>query len=378
MDKEVLWKLDEHTKGKHKVLKRYLQAWLPIVSSKSDEILIVDGFSGPGEYALSEDGSPVIMLKTFIEHNSGKEIQSNVSFAFVEKDKARFEHLKKLLSKDFSDVPSNCNYSTYNGSFDHSISREVLAEYDKVKSRKSCFIMIDPFGVSDTPIQLVGDLLKRTKAEIFISVMYEHINRFLKTKQFNSHLTDLFGTPEWIDAFEIKRYEERKAFLLNLYKSQLKKHGASDVIHFELYRKNKLVYTIFFATTHWKGADKMKSAIWSAIPDGTFKFVGRKDGLALDSFSKDYSTLISQLINDFDGQVLSTREILKYIGSDKTLFSTDGAKANVLKALEKSGNLVPIHDYRKRKFSYPPDFRFKIICLQQDENDSLTRNISLF
>ena len=46
----TLWKLDEHTIGKHMVLKAYMQAWLPVMGLTNEKILVVDGFAGPGEY----------------------------------------------------------------------------------------------------------------------------------------------------------------------------------------------------------------------------------------------------------------------------------------------------------------------------------------
>jgi hypothetical protein len=51
--KTVTWTLDEHTLGKHLVLRAYLDAWLPIMSRRNGRILFIDGFAGP-EYAKGE------------------------------------------------------------------------------------------------------------------------------------------------------------------------------------------------------------------------------------------------------------------------------------------------------------------------------------
>ena len=64
--------------------------------------------------------------------------------------------------------------------------------------------MIDPFGVSDTPMSLIITLLSDQKTEIYISLMYEHISRFKGTKEFEQHLTSLFGITVWKKAIDIK------------------------------------------------------------------------------------------------------------------------------------------------------------------------------
>ncbi len=62
--RDVLWALEPHTAAKHAILRRYLQAWFPIMASANARFLYIDGFAGPGEYSGGEDGSPVIALKT--------------------------------------------------------------------------------------------------------------------------------------------------------------------------------------------------------------------------------------------------------------------------------------------------------------------------
>jgi three-Cys-motif partner protein len=61
--RQTIWPLEPHTRAKHEILKRYLQAWMVILSQgRFPEILYIDGFAGPGEYAGGEAGSPIIAL----------------------------------------------------------------------------------------------------------------------------------------------------------------------------------------------------------------------------------------------------------------------------------------------------------------------------
>lgn len=71
----TVWDASPHTIAKHAILREYLAAWFPILSRQSakvqsthpantkNEILFIDAFAGPGEYANGEPGSPIIALK---------------------------------------------------------------------------------------------------------------------------------------------------------------------------------------------------------------------------------------------------------------------------------------------------------------------------
>ena len=44
----TLWAAEEHTVAKHRILRRYLEAWIPIMASRSGRLILIDGFAGPG------------------------------------------------------------------------------------------------------------------------------------------------------------------------------------------------------------------------------------------------------------------------------------------------------------------------------------------
>ncbi len=65
----VRWKIEDHTRAKHRVLRSYLDAWIPIMGYQSKKayqsdgmpprLLLVNGFAGPGTYEGGEPGSPL-------------------------------------------------------------------------------------------------------------------------------------------------------------------------------------------------------------------------------------------------------------------------------------------------------------------------------
>jgi three-Cys-motif partner protein len=65
----TIWPLDPHGRVKHLILKRHLDAWLPIMTRSFPRLVYVDGFAGPGIYEGGEPGSPIIALRAAI-HNA--------------------------------------------------------------------------------------------------------------------------------------------------------------------------------------------------------------------------------------------------------------------------------------------------------------------
>ena len=96
--KTTIWDIEPHTMAKHEILRRYMQAWMPILGrSGFEKIVYIDGFAGPGRYSNGENGSPIIALKTALEHKTP--ITSEVWFLFVEQDKDRAGMLKEILGE---------------------------------------------------------------------------------------------------------------------------------------------------------------------------------------------------------------------------------------------------------------------------------------
>ena len=66
----TIWSIDPHTEAKHDILRKYLDAWLPIITRWNGRVLYIDGFAGPGEYIGGRDGSPIIAIKSICEHKA--------------------------------------------------------------------------------------------------------------------------------------------------------------------------------------------------------------------------------------------------------------------------------------------------------------------
>lgn len=58
---ETLWDAKPHTIAKISILEDYLLAWFQILgrTKRGQDLLYIDGFSGPGEYGNNSKGSPI-------------------------------------------------------------------------------------------------------------------------------------------------------------------------------------------------------------------------------------------------------------------------------------------------------------------------------
>lgn len=349
------WPLEPHTQGKHLVLEHYMGAWLPIMTRWNGRVLFIDAFAGPGEYSDGEPGSPVIALRSLIGHRAKGQMRSEINYLFIENDSGRCERLAQVLDGLNGQLPPNCNYEVINSTFDDTLT-DVLDDIDEQKARLApAFVMVDPFGVSGTPMSVIGRILENPKSEVYISFMYREMNRFKEHPNFEKHLDQLFGCSGWRRGIDIPDGNERKDFFYDLYSDQLKRSGAQYVVRFELYEGERLVYAIFFGTKNLEGCDKMKQAIWKVAPFGSFKFRGSQLGqLTLGESVVDFSLLERDLQDQFRGKGWQKIEDIEdFVKSDATEFHSGHLKVKTLKPMEADGKIEAREGTRKRSGTYP-------------------------
>ena len=269
-------------------------------------------------------------------------MKNKVHFLFIEKCKARHEHLDLILDNLAKEVPDIYSYQTINSSFDATLTEALDYIEEQNAKLAPAFVMIDPFGVSGTPMDVIGRILDNPKSEVYVSFMYGWINRFRAQPNFEKSLDELFGCPDWRRGIDIADREERKNFFYRLYEDQLRKNGATQVVKFELYKGNKLVYAIFFGTKNFEGIDKMKQAIWKVAPFGDFKFRGGEYGqLIFGGDIVDCTPLESELQQQFQAKGWQrVEDITAFVKSDATLFHSGHLKMKTLRPMEKSGLIV--------------------------------------
>ena len=335
---DAIWEKEEQTEGKLQVLEKYLNGWLPKLARFNGRVLYVDGFAGPGSYMDGSPGSPIVALKCIKGHTASWLKGIDVQCLFIESDRKRSQHLESEIRS--TDVPDNVTCTVVHGEFSKQM-RDVLDRIDEQKHRLApAFVLIDPFGVKGNPMELIERILGNPKCECMISFMYEPIRRFKSQPEFKDHLDDLFGSDEWTASIGMEAAES-KQFLHGLFKERLKVHGAKYVLPFELWRGERHIYTLYYATQNLKGCDLMKSVMWKCAPAGDYRWRGRQ-GMQPQLFDTDIKPLAKQLREEFSGRWVTIEEVEKYVMSDATLFHKGQLRNRTLKPLEKKG-LLTVH-----------------------------------
>lgn len=362
--KTTLWDLEGHTRGKHLVLHHYLQAWFPILGSGawSRGLLFVDGFAGPGMYRGGEEGSPLIALKAYVAAPPAAR-RTSAQFIFIEQDLPRAEFLRGLVAEMKPSLPEECSVEVVCGKFDESMT-EVTEELRRGGTRP-CFVMVDPFGVSDTPMAVLRDVLRNPSAEVYVSFMASYLERFSGTPEFEAALDDLFGCSDWREGVELLG-DSRRTFFFDLYESQLRKAGAHNVLRMDLYQGPHLVYALFFATKNIKGSDVMKKAMWKVDPLGGYSFRGTKAPggrqLQLGLGEPDGGPMRRLLLEEFAGKGWVTlTSVLDFVASDRTDYHTSHLRKLALAPLEEEGHLEVSVRGKRHGRCYPPSCNLKFI-----------------
>jgi three-Cys-motif partner protein len=307
------WEIESHTKAKHTILRRYLQAWLPMVTSWNRRVVYIDGFAGPGIYSGGEEGSPIIALKEAIKHPA--KIEAEIVFIFIEADEDRFESLKQQTAS--LSAPANFKIYCFPGKFDDRLTQVLNLLAEQKKRLAPTFAFVDPFGFSHTPFSLIQRLMQNTNCEVLITFMYEATNRFLSHRDQPENYDVLMGCTDWRNGISLRQPGERKKFIHDLYLNQLNTTGGIKYVRsFEMLdRGNRTEYFLFFGTNHYQGLKKMKEAMWKADETGSYQFSDNTDMTQELLFQNEpaIGDLQGKIVNKFSGRQVTVDEVERYV-----------------------------------------------------------------
>jgi three-Cys-motif partner protein len=345
----TVWNLEPHTAKKHEILRRYFEAWLPIMGSWNERVVYIDGFAGPGQYSLGEDGSPVVVLKSARDHTYP--IRSELVCIFVEDNLERYANLRKLLDDISPTLPSRIKWEAVHGRFDEHLTATLNVIEAQKKSLAPAFVFIDPFGFSHTPFKIVSKILGNSRSEVLVNFMYEEVNRFLSLEEHAQNFDNLFGTPEWRRVRNLSSSTQRRKAIHDIYLKQLKT-CATFVHSFEMLNQgNSTDYFLFFATNNVKGLEKMKEAMWKVDDTGSFQFSDHADArglMSLFSAHPNLSPLREAIVKKFTGQQVKIEDLRDWVITE-TEFLPKHLKIPTLAPMEHAGELSVVNPAPKRR-----------------------------
>lgn len=334
---------DLHTLVKHDLLKKYLNAWFPILTSPGGypRVIFIDGFAGSGIYQDGKKGSPIIAIETALrksDKNTTNPINKQVDFIFIEQDKERFGTLEEQISK--LERPKNFSYTLKCGDFNEELPK-ILKFYKALPlGFSAAFVFIDPFGYK-VPIRHIKEIMENKSCEVLITFMYDEINRFLKVETSDNCRDELFGSHEWATA-ENETPRQRIQILHDLYQRQLKEiAGIKYVRSFQMINSNNATdYFLFFGTNSQKGLREMKRAMWDSDKTGSFRFRDNTNPLQTVLFDEpNFEDLKTILKNEFTGRQVSITEIERFVLEETPFRDNKHLREPVLSPMERTGEI---------------------------------------
>jgi len=335
--KPTVWKAEDHTLAKHRILRDYLHAWLPILGSHNPVVRVVDGFAGPGEYEDGEPGSPLIMLDAYLDHVHRAIIRAKVEFAFIESRADRIGHLRRVVAKRLAGVEPKPNVRLVEGSFDANIESILRADGS---SRPPTFVFIDPFGWTASAMSMTSAIVGLERYEALIYVPLPYIARFVADPAVAESLSRLFGDDSWKAAALEEGLPERVRLLHDAFEAALRQH-CRYVRAFEIQPASNRGYTLFFSTNHAKGLEKMKEVMWKLDPDDGSKYGDSTDYDQLTFFGAgpDYLELERLLTERYGRGEFSIEEAEDYVIKD-TPYAASHLRRSTLAVAEREGRLA--------------------------------------
>lgn len=354
---KIPWVIDPHTEAKHEILRRYLQAWMPILASANGRIIYFDGFAGPGEYLDKKGnkvyGSPIIAIKSFLEHPLKDKIKE-VRFIFVEKTLQVFEYLKNLLAPyEKQDV----KFEIINDEFNTVINEGLDKLEKKGATLAPTFCFIDPFGIKGIPLSTIKRIMDNRSCEVLINFMYDELNRFIMEPWNEKNVTALFGSEAWKPVEKIKEPKDRFNFLTGVYSKNLKETcGIKYIRTFVMKDKsNRFDYVLFFCTNNESGLKVMKEAMWKVDETGHFEFCDatyNPSQMLLFEKQPNYKELKRMILSRYKGCTVNISELINFVWLE-TPFLEKHLRKPILDPLDTNGEITVYCPKKRRKCTYP-------------------------
>ena len=355
--------MDPHTVGKHDLLREYLPLWLRILGHRYGDLVLYDGFAGPGEYEDGKKGSPIIMLRAaegYVRQKPG----ARVHCTFVESDETRFDHLVGVVNN--YTWSEGVKFTPVLGRFADKVTstlQSIAQRQDEIGPVPS-FFMIDPFGIKGVPFSAFRGLLALEKSECLFTFMWDAILRHSEHPTFEEYMLELFGDLEWRGLSS----DELKEYVYSRFKQRLRDAGAKYVLVFDLWEAGRHIYSLFFATNGIKGCDIMKQAIWRVDPTGSYSFRGSKPGQGRLEMTFDHKRLGDDLRAEFGFDWVSVEQAEGFVQGDRTQFHSAHLRNETLRPLERDGVIEVERPNGVARFPAGKGIRFRFLEVPKPPN----------
>jgi three-Cys-motif partner protein len=319
-------------------------------------VVVVDAFAGPGRYLGGEDGSPLILLKAFLEHASRERMRAEVVYVFIEERQDRADYLSAEVAKLAR--PANVTVQIHRGKYQE-LFGPILSRLQQPGRRPvPTLAFVDPFGYSDAPMDLTGQFLQFHHCEVLIYMPLTAVAQHLSRAGQEVALNSLFGTDRWTEAIAL-RGNERLMFLHDLFRDQLRASGSTYVRSFEIRYGGANGYHLFFGTRNLLGLERMKEAMWKvdALTGQRYGDSTESGQLVLFQVEVDTAPLLAALKAQFGRTEFSIEEAERHTLIE-TAYAVSHLRRRTLAPAERRGELEAT-TRRQSACTYPDGTRLR-------------------
>jgi three-Cys-motif partner protein len=275
----------------------------------------VEGFAGSGIYEGGEPGSPVIALRTFLKQRRLLEAGKVVNTLFIEEDQRRFDVLKEQLTKTLNTappVPSTLRPPRLECADHADVLLSKLEEMGAM--RQPVFAFLDSFGGPDVPLDVARAIASAPASEVLVTFGTSFLIRFGEKGGREADGDRVFGSTEWRQVFNLPPHE-KKSFLVSTYRKSLQAAGFTFVTSFEMRDEGNHDLHLVHGTSHPRGLEKMKNAMWEVDTVRGVQFRDPRDpdqGLLEFSIEPDLGPLRRTIIALLTERPHTIEEIKRY------------------------------------------------------------------
>jgi three-Cys-motif partner protein len=274
--KGVTWPRDPHTAAKHALLRRYLQAWAPILLSRNQALTYAEGFAGPGIYEDGEPGSPVVAYQALAAALRGS--RNRATMVLVEEDARRANELRARVAaaaRTAGSAGSRLDVRISQGA----CHPDLLTNLTTAGALgRPMFALLDGFGGPEVPFSLLQRIAaSHRSSKVMVTFQPAFLVRFAGRDERHRAAGDaFFGGTSWHGVFQ-QPPSAKAAYLRDRYRESLKRAGFQHTLVFEMIDESGHLLYLIFGTRHPKGVEKMKEAMWVVDATSGVRYIDPRD-----------------------------------------------------------------------------------------------------
>lgn len=253
------------------LVKHYLGGWFPILGSHWERLTYLDTHAGRGSYGTGDEGSPIVALRTLLEHSAFNGALRNTlfDFRFVERNEEELHRLKEDVRR-LGRLPDRVRVFPIAGDAFEAV-RSLAGD-----NPGPTFAFVDPYGFK-VPVDTLRELMNCDRVELFVNIMWRELHMAIGhqpedgTPMANT-LNGVFGHA-WRDF-----PSDPESAISEAARTLAERVGARWWTHVRM-RSGGTAFRYFLIhfTNHDKGRDLMKECVWKIAPSDGFTVVRSAD-----------------------------------------------------------------------------------------------------